>query len=355
MKRLVLKGKNMNEFQVLSGRKAGHIELSQEAQIAPNKCDVRFNYEPMLNAHPRPGALIAKKFMNHAFLAPIWISSMTGGTAKARMINQNLARACAEFGLGMGLGSCRPLLKDNSSFDDFNVRPIIGDSAPLFANLGIAQVERLVFSNQAEKIHEMVHSLKATGLIIHVNPLQEWMQPEGDRLQIAPITTITEFLNNCNYPVIVKEVGQGMGPESLFQLMKLPLAAIEFGAFGGTNFSYLEQLRDPTGRGKELFPLSLVGHTAQEMLQFVNTILTRFPEEVKCREFIISGGVQSFLDGHHLIESCHGNAIYGQAKSFLDRAAVSYQELSKYIKTQIEGLSVAKAYLNQRGDESANH
>lgn len=345
----------MNEFQILGGRKAGHIELSHQSQVGVEARDQRFNYEPMLSSHPRPGAMLAKKFLGHAFLAPIWVSSMTGGTEKARTINHNLARACAEFGLGMGLGSCRPLLKSDESFDDFNVRPILGEGVPLFANLGIAQVERLVFSGQKDQIHELVKKLDATGIIIHVNPLQEWMQPEGDRLQIAPITTIEEFLKDCPYPVIVKEVGQGMGPESMLALMKLPLAAIEFGAFGGTNFSYLEQLRDQTSRGRDLLPLALVGHTAQEMVGYVNEILTRYPEEVQCKEFIISGGVKTFMDGFHLMESCHGNAIYGQAKNMLDYALKDYRELSKYIKSQIEGLSVAKAYLQQRGEERATH
>jgi len=345
----------MTENQVLGQRKAGHIELSTQAQVKASARDQRFYYEPMLNPHPRPGSGLAKKFINHTLLAPLWISSMTGGTEKAKTINLNLAKLCAEFGLGMGLGSCRPLLKSEETLSDFNLRDTIGEGLPFFANLGIAQIERLVFSQQTDRIHELVKKLRATGLIIHVNPLQEWLQPEGDRLQISPLLTITELLKSTEYPVIVKEVGQGMGPQSLLELMKLPLAAIEFGAFGGTNFSYLEHLRDQSGQREELLPLACVGHTAQEMVEFVNENLIRHQDEIKCQEFIISGGISNFMDGLSLIDSCRGNSVYGQAKAFLDRAAVSYPELVKYTKNQIEGLSVGKAYLQHRGVEIATH
>jgi isopentenyl-diphosphate Delta-isomerase len=111
----------------------------------------------------------------------MWVSSMTGGTKMAHTINHNLARACKEFRIGMGLGSCRKLLDDDTYFEDFNLRPIMGDDLPLFANLGIAQVEILLAENKLDQIKRLVEKLQADGLIIHINPLQEWMQPEGQQ------------------------------------------------------------------------------------------------------------------------------------------------------------------------------
>ena len=111
---------------------------------------------------------------------------MTGGTGQARTINRNLAQACGEFSLGMGLGSCRPLLKSDKYFEDFNLRPIIGDKAPFYANIGIAQLEELIREDALYRIIDLVDKLQACGLIIHVNPLQEWFQPEGDRFCEAP-------------------------------------------------------------------------------------------------------------------------------------------------------------------------
>src|SRR5690606_18585640 len=118
---------------------------------------------------------------------------------------------------------------------DFDWRQTIGSELPFYANLGIAQIEVLLEERAIERVHALVERLGADGLIIHVNPLQEWFQPEGDRLRVSPLETIQRFLEIAPYPVIVKEVGQGMGPASLRALLTLPLAAVEFGAFGGTN------------------------------------------------------------------------------------------------------------------------
>ncbi len=104
---------------------------------------------------------------------------MTGGTEMARHINRNLAEACAEFGLGMGLGSCRPLLEGNERFEDFDLRPIIGADRPLYANLGVAQLEELFAAKEGQRIVDLVGSIQADGLIVHVNPLQEWFRPRA--------------------------------------------------------------------------------------------------------------------------------------------------------------------------------
>ncbi len=225
-----------------ASRKRDHIDLAFQSQITAQEMDRRFSYEPMLAAHPRPGSLPPLSFLGKSLRAPMWVSSMTGGTEWARIINHNLARVCREFGMGMGLGSCRSLLHDDLSLDDFNVRPVIGDDLPLYANLGIAQVEQLIQKNALHKVDELVDKLSADGLIIHVNPLQEWLQPEGDRFPRAPLHTISDFLEKRDISVIVKEVGQGMGYESLKALLQLPIQALDFAASGGTNFALLELL-----------------------------------------------------------------------------------------------------------------
>ena len=78
--------------------------------------------------------------------------------------------------------------------------------------------------------------------------MQEWFQPEGDILSMSPIDTIQRFMDQFSLPLIIKEVGQGMGPESLKRLLQLPLPAIEFAAFGGTNFARVELLRVPNAQ-----------------------------------------------------------------------------------------------------------
>ncbi len=328
----------------MEDRKKDHIELAFSAQTLSHESDQRFMYEPLLSGHP-VDAIPKTQFAGKHLNIPLWVSSMTGGTRLAGTINQNLAKACREFGMGMGLGSCRILLEDERHFEDFNMRPIIGNDLPLVANLGINQVETMLLNNQADKITALVEKLNADGLFIHINPFQEWFQPEGDRLVQSPLKTIESLLEVFPFPVMVKEVGQGMGMESLRALLKLPLAAIEFGAFGGTNFARVEMLRNPQ-QPEELFgPLSYIGHDASHMVDMVNQIVEEEGDQIRCNQLIISGGIKSFLDGYYLIRKSKLPAIYGQASTFLKYAREDYAPLKAFVEHQIRGLQMAYAYL----------
>lgn len=324
-------------------RKADHIEMAFLSQVNEVEHDNRFFYEPMLQPHPKVESL-ALTFLGKRLGVPMWVSSMTGGTFAARKINTNLARVCHEFRMGMGLGSCRILLENNASLPDFDMREIIGDDLPLYANLGISQVEQLVENNQVEKIRILVNKLRADGLIVHVNPLQEFFQPGGDRLTLPPVTSIRRLLEQVNFPVIVKEVGQGMGPASLRELIRLPLSAIEFAAFGGTNFSKLEMLRSEKGTMDAYGPLASVGERAGEMVNYVNKILSDEPS-INCRQIIISGGIKSFLDGYYLMKKLNTTSVFGQASGFLRYAKEGYDELHEYVNHQVNGLNLANSYL----------
>ncbi|WP_291727581.1 isopentenyl-diphosphate delta-isomerase [Bernardetia sp.] len=325
-----------------ASRKQDHIELAFEAQVFKNQLDNRFYYEPALAAHPKKEAE-SFEFLGKKMNAPLWVSSMTGGTEWAKIINQNLAKVCGEYKLGMGLGSCRALLTDDECLPDFDVRKFMGDQ-PLYANLGIAQLEKLIETKQTKKIDELLKKLQADGLIIHINPLQEWLQPEGDRFEKAPLETIRELLQTATYPIIVKEVGQGFGKQSLEELLKLPLAAVDFAASGGTNFALLE-LKRSSELSQHLFEsLAHIGHSAEEMVNFCNEI-KQTNKEINCNQIIISGGVKTFLDGYYLTEKINFDAIYGQASGFLKHARGSYEELQAYTEGQLNGLKVAKQFL----------
>lgn len=333
----------MNE-NIVSNRKKEHIELALRSQLASWTNDKRFNYEPLLGKHP------GDKDYNIDFLGkkmrfPLWVSSMTGGTPEARKINENLARACKEFGLGMGLGSCRILLENDSHLDEFSMRSIIGDEQPFFANLGIAQIEKSLRNKEVAKIEELVGVLKADGLIIHINPLQEWLQPEGDHISTPAIDLIESFAEQSDLELIIKEVGQGIGPESLKRLIKLPVS-VEFGAYGGTNFSQLEISRRE-GETAHLNDLAHIGHNYEEMIDLLNHILKN-EDQIQLKNVIVSGGVKSFLDGFYALEKLNTNCVYGQASSLLSSARISYEALSTYIQEQIMGYNLASEYLTIR-------
>jgi isopentenyl-diphosphate delta-isomerase len=332
-------------METLENRKKDHIELAFKSQTLRAELDNRFHYEPMLSAHPS-GGLKPFTILGREHRVPLWVSSMTGGTKLAGQINRNLAMACNEFGMGMGLGSCRVILDDDTYLDDFNMRGLIGEHLPLWANLGIAQIEELVERKQEKKASELVDKLSADGLIVHVNPMQEWFQPEGDILSYAPLETIKRFLDRFPYPVIVKEVGQGMGPDSLRELLQLPLQAIEFAAFGGTNFARVELQRDEASERALFEPLSTIGEVAGDMLGYVNRIVES--QSTVCKEVIISGGIRSFLDGYYLIRKSKLPALYGMASSFLKHAMEEYEPLRTFVQAQIKGLEMAYAYLTIR-------
>ncbi|MCO6459973.1 MAG: isopentenyl-diphosphate delta-isomerase [Saprospiraceae bacterium] len=331
-----------------ASRKQDHIDLAFRSATSAALNDDRFDYEPMMATHSStlpPVSIFGKEFK-----LPLWVSSMTGGTEKAGLINRNLATVAGKYGFGIGLGSCRSLLYSDEYLRDFAVRKYLGDDALLYANLGIAQVQQLIDEGKTGMIRQLLSKLEADGLLIHVNPLQEWLQPEGDRFHAPPIRTIQHLLNLADYKIIVKEVGQGMGPESLEALLRLPLEGIEFAAFGGTNFAKLELMRSDQLKMEQSMALSRLGHTATDMVEIINRKGKELGEKMLCRQFIISGGVKNFLDVFYLRQKLHFDSIAGQASTMLKYAQISTEALEQYIESQKNGLLFAQSYLRIKSD-----
>jgi len=299
----------------------------------------------MTAGHPDPQLDISVDMLNANLRVPIWVSSMTGGTTMAKTINTNLAKACQEFGMGMGLGSCRSLLESNDRLSDFAMRRYMPDQ-PLYANLGIAQIEELITSNKFSQIENLVAKLEADGLIIHVNPMQEWLQPEGDTYRMSPVEMVKNVIDRFpDLKIIVKEVGQGMGPKSLEALYALPIQAVDFAAGGGTNFAMLEIFRSDEHKRRQYEGFARVGHSADEMVHLANQVIEELGDRCLCQETIISGGVSDFLDGYYLINKLKTKAIYGQASSFLKKSMGDYETLQAHVTAQIEGLKMANTFL----------
>ena len=126
---------------------------------------------------------------------------------------------------------------------------------------------------------------------------------------------------------MVKEVCQGFGPRSMRALGELPIAGIEFGAFGGTNFSKLELMR---GKGEQK-ELAHIGHTVGEMVEFYNEF---FPREVD----VIISGVTNFLDGYYYQQTCKGTSVIGMAGEFLKHAVEGEDQLDSFLSSQIQGI-----------------
>ncbi len=171
--------------------------------------------------------------------APLLISSMTGGTAEAAEINRRLAEAAQSAGIGMGLGSQRAAIEDPALADTYRVRRLAPDIL-LFANLGAVQLN---YGYGLDECRRAVDMIEADALILHLNPLQEALQPEGNTRFAGLLAKIEAICRALPVPVVVKEVGWGISEWVARQLANAGVAAIEVAGAGGTSWSQVEMHR----------------------------------------------------------------------------------------------------------------
>ncbi|MCP4426744.1 MAG: type 2 isopentenyl-diphosphate Delta-isomerase [Chloroflexi bacterium] len=229
-------------------RKADHIRINLENDVAFKK--VTTGLEKYFFMHQAlPDLNLAQidttvQLFGKSLKTPLLISSMTGGTAEAQEINRVLARAAQEVGMAMGLGSQRAAIEDESLADTFRVRDVAPD-IPLFANLGAVQLNYGYGMAECKRAVEMI---EADALILHFNPIQEAVQPEGDGNFAGLLNKIEAVCRQLPVPVIAKEVGWGFSREAARQLADAGVAAIDVAGAGGTSWSQVEMYRAPTAR-----------------------------------------------------------------------------------------------------------
>jgi isopentenyl-diphosphate delta-isomerase len=185
-------------------------------------------------------------FLNKVLGAPLLISSMTGGTDEAHQINLRLATVAQQYGLAMGVGSQRVAVEKPDLMETFSVRRVAPDIL-LLANLGAVQLN---YRYGAEQCRQVVESLEADALILHINPLQEAVQTRGDTNFKGLLGKIENICQNLPVPVIAKEVGNGISAAMVRRLMDAGVAAIDVAGAGGTSWAKVESERatDPVQR-----------------------------------------------------------------------------------------------------------
>jgi len=226
----------------LVGRKADHLRIAAGPGVShaggTGFEHVRLRHRA-LPERDLAGVSLETSLLGAQLGAPIVISAMTGGTPEAEVVNSRLARAAAEHGLAMVLGSGRALLDDPSALPTYRST----DRPPLLlGNLGAAQVRR---PDAPERAERLVSLLEADGLTVHLNPIQEAVQPEGEpdfSGVAAGIAAVVERL--APLPVVVKEVGFGMDAADVALLREAGVAAIDVAGAGGTNWALVEGRRD---------------------------------------------------------------------------------------------------------------
>ena len=179
---------------------------------------------------------LAANFLGARLRAPVLIGAMTGGAELSGTINRNLAAAAQELGVGMMLGSQRIMLDNGSASSSFSVRDVAPDVL-LIGNIGLAQLDEVVVPD----LVKVLDHVGANALAVHTNPLQEAMQHEGDTDFSGSISRLRDIAGSIGYPVILKEVGHGIGAAAAAELVDCPIAAVDVAGAGGTSWARVEQ------------------------------------------------------------------------------------------------------------------
>lgn len=268
-------------------------------------------------------------FLKHSFSAPILIDCMTGGTPEATKINMRLGQIAEKFQLCMGVGSQRAGLKSNELRDTYHVARANAPNAFLIANIGGAQLSKGLSIDEIENIIEMI---RANALAIHLNPLQELIQPEGEPRYSGVLAKITELCKNLKIPVIVKEVGAGISKDVASRLESSGIAAINVAGSGGTSWAGVEKERAQevgnqikTHLGELFWDWGIP--TALSLIEVTKTV--NIP-------IIASGGLRNGLE----IAKCLalGADACALAYPFLRHASESFESLNKFTNTIITEL-----------------
>ncbi len=181
--------------------------------------------------------------MGKLLSAPFLISSMTGGYEHATYINGELAAAAKEFGLAIGIGSARQVLEDHPHKESYTIVRAQHPDGVVFTNLGAAEAVKITAEKELEKISRIVDLVEADGLIIHLNPLQELLQPEGTTDFRGVCAAIEAIIQELRIPVIVKEVGAGISVNVAKRLLDIGVQMIDVAGAGGTSWAGVEILR----------------------------------------------------------------------------------------------------------------
>jgi isopentenyl-diphosphate delta-isomerase len=235
-------------------RKRDHVELCVASEVAfRTKTTGLERVSFVHNALPEVDLAevdTSCTFLGKPLRYPLLISSMTGGYADAYEINKQLAEACHRHGLAMGVGSQRQALEKEEFRHTFAVVREVSKTIPVLANIGAAEIRSAAVRSKLPMLVELV---QADALIIHLNPLQELMQPEGTPTFAGVEEAIAQVVAASAVPVVVKEVGAGLSGEVIRRLLRLGVAGVDVAGAGGTSWAGVEILRREAQAGDAFF------------------------------------------------------------------------------------------------------
>jgi isopentenyl-diphosphate delta-isomerase len=314
------------EVGVERDRKAEHIRLALEKrmQLGVNYFDeYRFEHEALPEID-FDSIDLSTEFLGHTLAAPLLISCMTGGTEMAGTINRNLAAAAEATGVAVGVGSQRKALEDPAKADTFRVREV-APSIPLLGNLGAVQLN---YGMGIEQCRQAVEMIGADALVLHLNPLQEAIQPEGNRNFAGLLAKMGRIARELEVPVIAKEIGCGISEATARALAGQGIRIIDTAGVGGTSWARIEAQRAGDLEIGELFAgWGIPTPLAVEQVRRVEGLTV-----------IASGGVRNGIDAAKALAL--GADLVGLAYPFLQAAMESPRKVADTVHRIVQELKI---------------
>lgn len=316
----------------IQGRKSEHIRICLEEDVEGHGITSGFErYRFVHQALPEINLRdvdTSTELWGRRLRVPLLISSMTGGAPRAQEINRNLAIAAQELGLAMGVGSQRAALQNPELAPTYQVRRFAPDVA-LFANIGAIQLN---YTYGVDECRRAVDMVEADALILHLNALQEAVQPEGNISFSGLADKIAQVCKQVGVPVIAKEVGWGISADAARLLWEAGVSAIDVAGAGGTSWSQVEMYRIPTERGR-LIAEAFAGWGIPTAVSLVAVRNRGVPVG---RKLFASGGIRNGIDVAKGIAL--GADLAGSARPFLRAADLSAEatiELGGILRDQL--------------------
>ena len=312
----------------VESRKKDHIDICANEDVDNSlKFDVFADIDLVYRCLPDINLKdidIAVEFLGKELKAPILISSMTGGTDEAEIINKRLAKVAEELGVAFAVGSQRAALENEELAKTYQIRDV-APTTVVIGNLGAVQ---LLKEYTKENINKAIEMIDADALYLHINPLQEACQTEGDTNFKDMVSAIDKITKTVKKPIIVKEVGCGIDKDSAHALEKAGVKAIDVAGMGGTSWPLVESKRN-TSKVGETF--SWFGIPTP-----VSLIETKQSVEIPV---IASGGIRNGLQAAKALAL--GADVVGIALPLLRPARESEDAVKEWLENFIHELSVA--------------
>lgn len=315
-------------------RKNDHLDIVLDARRAATRAGTGFSrYQFSHCALPQlhlDNIDLSLPLFGKTLAAPLLISSMTGGAARAEFINRHLAEAAEALGIALAIGSQRVALQSGSDHGLTRELRRLAPTVPLLANIGAAQ---LLGSAGIDWARRAVDMIGADALIVHLNPLQEAVQAGGDRDWRGVLDAIARLVTGLDVPVVVKEVGAGISVPVARSLAGAGVAVIDVAGAGGTSWASVEAERSPSDAAKRV-ALAFAGWGIPTA-EAIRSVREALPDAT----LIASGGIRDGVDAAKAIRL--GADLVGQAAAVLQSAIHSSAAVVDHFEVVIRQLRIA--------------